>query len=558
MENCFIILELPFDPPETDMGKIEQAIQKKQQIWQQWTNNPKHRLIAQEYLNEIPVIQDIMLDSQKRTAEAQKALTEKNQIKKNIKNELEILAVKGFISEKDIHLICNKYKCFQITEKDIQTLSKVPIHKIESTSKWEMPVFDSKFKNLIMQIENYMHNLKKKNISLYFLYGLPEYSDLQKVQDAAQNRIKEILENGQSTNRNDIEQKIAGLAKNIFNNNQQKKCYDYYISGHRYSDLNTLIDEGIHSNKTFDKKLYQTLYKIADSTYHMKDSEIQTYFQNYMGYEGIPYEDTVFQQPIILQPSSAQQSKQPLEQENEKTLSAPKPKDKTLLQSNKGKESKSQNALTMATDNVRHYFKSVISQTKKLSKQIKSYQENRLESGAAPNVPLTIAAFISAGISSLGLLILYISCIIEKNNNAQGVLTILNIGIIAILISTGILFFPYLKWKKLIKNNKLVCEKNEIILKTIHNSFIPLTKQQKSLNENAYIAQLNKIQNKIELNYKSCINTFNRYIDISNHFNYISDLRKNAVGILVPILFLLLGFVVKNFGITIFQNPLLT
>ena len=40
MENYFILLELPFDPPENDNNKISEAISKKQAQWSRDLTNP--------------------------------------------------------------------------------------------------------------------------------------------------------------------------------------------------------------------------------------------------------------------------------------------------------------------------------------------------------------------------------------------------------------------------------------------------------------------------------------------------------------------------------------
>ena len=40
MENYFILLELPFDPPESDTSKISEAISKKQAQWSRDQSNP--------------------------------------------------------------------------------------------------------------------------------------------------------------------------------------------------------------------------------------------------------------------------------------------------------------------------------------------------------------------------------------------------------------------------------------------------------------------------------------------------------------------------------------
>lgn len=44
MENYFILLELPFDLPESDTNKISEAISKKQAQWSRDQSNPVKKL----------------------------------------------------------------------------------------------------------------------------------------------------------------------------------------------------------------------------------------------------------------------------------------------------------------------------------------------------------------------------------------------------------------------------------------------------------------------------------------------------------------------------------
>ena len=53
MENYFILLELPFDLPESDTNKISEAISKKQAQWSRDQSNPVKKAKASEYLADL-------------------------------------------------------------------------------------------------------------------------------------------------------------------------------------------------------------------------------------------------------------------------------------------------------------------------------------------------------------------------------------------------------------------------------------------------------------------------------------------------------------------------
>ena len=73
MENYFILLELPFDPPESDTNKINEAIAKKQAQWSRDQQNPVKKAKASEYLAHLEDIKKVMLDPEARKKEAAKA-----------------------------------------------------------------------------------------------------------------------------------------------------------------------------------------------------------------------------------------------------------------------------------------------------------------------------------------------------------------------------------------------------------------------------------------------------------------------------------------------------
>lgn len=61
MENYFILLELPFDLPESDTNKISEAISKKQAQWSRDQSNPVKKAKASEYLAALEDIKKVML-----------------------------------------------------------------------------------------------------------------------------------------------------------------------------------------------------------------------------------------------------------------------------------------------------------------------------------------------------------------------------------------------------------------------------------------------------------------------------------------------------------------
>ena len=95
MENYFILLELPFDPPEGDTNKISEAISKKQAQWSRDQSNPVKKAKASEYLAALEDIKKVMLDPAARKQEAAKAKQIKDSKAKDLEAKLSLYRAKG-------------------------------------------------------------------------------------------------------------------------------------------------------------------------------------------------------------------------------------------------------------------------------------------------------------------------------------------------------------------------------------------------------------------------------------------------------------------------------
>lgn len=142
MENYFILLELPFDLPESDTNKISEAISKKQAQWSRDQSNPVKKAKASEYLAALEDIKKVMLDPTARKQEAAKAKQIKASKAKELEAKLSLYRAKVDLnaygaSSKDFDdilniMLINLEKMFGLKDKD--TLKRnlaVVINKVD-------------------------------------------------------------------------------------------------------------------------------------------------------------------------------------------------------------------------------------------------------------------------------------------------------------------------------------------------------------------------------------------------------------------------------------------
>lgn len=121
MENYFILLELPFDPPENDDGTILAAISKKKRDWCSEASAVKvarHR----EYLSHLDEIKKVMLDPVLRKQEAENAKLIRAEQHKCLRNKLRLYHAKmTVLSERDMKFLMQQFGKYGFTAEEIKS-----------------------------------------------------------------------------------------------------------------------------------------------------------------------------------------------------------------------------------------------------------------------------------------------------------------------------------------------------------------------------------------------------------------------------------------------------
>lgn len=135
-ENYYLLLELPYDPPEHDSGRINSAIAKKQAQWSKLRPHPSKGREAQMYLDMLSDIKALMANDEMRNEEAreakEKAAQEEKKKFKAIDEAIRLLSAKKSISEEELAKLAKK---FSVTEAVLRKRIKVPIVKKRPKNK---------------------------------------------------------------------------------------------------------------------------------------------------------------------------------------------------------------------------------------------------------------------------------------------------------------------------------------------------------------------------------------------------------------------------------------
>lgn len=283
MDNYFILLELPFDPPEGDTNKISEAISKKQAQWSRDQSNPVKKAKASEYLAALEDIKKVMLDPAARKQEAAKAKQIKESKAKDLEAKLKLYRAKGDeLSEKDLKQLLKVFGAFGFTADEIK-------HKFGSGGKKTEKINPSEVldKTQARNVKNFMQQLDMKDKTLYDFLGLSPTSSCNQICEAADAMKKKILAKGDKTGRDNAVQSLCGLCVVIFKDAASKRKYDNYVNLTKYGSVNDAIDElALGNQKRIEPKMKESLIDIAVGQYRLSVSDASVYINHYCEYMG--------------------------------------------------------------------------------------------------------------------------------------------------------------------------------------------------------------------------------------------------------------------------------
>ena len=287
MDNYFILLELPFDPPENDTNKINEAIAKKQAQWSRDQSNPVKKAKASEYLAALQDIKKVMLDGEARQKEAEKAKKIKDSKLKKLKKKLTLYHAKSeVLSKKDLKRLVKKFGVFGFSEEEIKKLFTEVGRKIEEK------LVDIDFSEVLNKtqgrnIQNLLQQLDMQEKTLYDFLELSSESSCEQLCVAADSLTKKILAKGDKTGRDNAIQSLCGLCVVIFKDAASKKKYDNYVTLTKYRTINEAIDElALGNKKNINSKIKERLIDIVITQYKISVSEAANYINQYCEYMG--------------------------------------------------------------------------------------------------------------------------------------------------------------------------------------------------------------------------------------------------------------------------------
>lgn len=283
-DNYYILLELEFDPPVTDQGRIKAALRAKKQEWTRWQDNPGKRNAGLSYLGMAQDIEKTLLDPAQREKEAAAAKEEKREMLSQFEAELRVLESKGYILPREAAAIAVKYKAYGVRQEAIPEYAKCPIAE-------EPPQKDEDEGEVIDRLaaKNIQRNLKiLGHPTLYAFLGEPPYSSVKKLLAAAEQKRRAASNQGTKSSQATVSQELAGICVSMFESILAKQKYDRYLKVSRYPAVGELLDEEYARSQYVAPEVLLRIVNFAVEKYGIKILEAEEYIKNYCNAYDIP------------------------------------------------------------------------------------------------------------------------------------------------------------------------------------------------------------------------------------------------------------------------------
>ena len=284
MENYFILLELPFDPPAEDARQIDAAIEKKRNQWNRDLVNPVRKAKASEYLSRLDEIRRVMSDPAARSAEADKARRLKEEKREELRSRLSLYAAKGpSLSDKDLKQLLRLFGPFGFSGEEIRQAFEA----LGNNRKREFNPSSVLDKTQANNLRNFMRQLDMQDSALYEFLSLPPSASCAQLCEAANAIKRKILSKGDKTGRDNATQSLCGLCVVLFKDTQSKRRYDNYLNLTRYGGVNSALDElAISNQRRIDPRMKESLIDLAVRQYGLSVPDASIYINNYCAYMG--------------------------------------------------------------------------------------------------------------------------------------------------------------------------------------------------------------------------------------------------------------------------------
>ena len=542
-ENYFLLLGLSFDPIEDDPKVIEAAIKEKTIQWQKEAKNPRKQAAVKTKLANVPEMRKTLLDPELRKKEAERALTIKASKIRDVKNELAIMQLKGYITPSEIENIISRHSKDGITEENLLEIISVPIESAPIIELDEKAIVIDQ--NAISQIETYFDNLGVDN------YSICDYlnTDEKNVMSECNKRLKVLLEKGDKANSDEVEQKLLGLFVMIFKNPQLIEGYNNFLSGCQYKKINDLIKIGV--NTGFGQDVVNMLIKICKEDFSINEKYAMVYIINNIRINKYKVDieeikkatknNTQQIQPIAPQKTKEEEKaeirerileEQRIKQELEEEKRQKEEQERIKREQQQEKETKAKKVLTRIIGEIGTTNEKQMEQIREITGNMMEHKQKREDNFLVPRKGILIAHIVCFAFALCFFVYAFIASEINKTNSNSNIVFYVSVAAVVVSFFISLFYFYiYKKWDDTVKQIEKTLEIREEYKKTTKK--ISQIEDHHMFFTNDAREELIDYENSRNELYQDIIDGYNDFVKLNNKAKYSREIGKFIIASLI-------------------------
>lgn len=268
--NFYLLLDLPYDPPEENEAVIQHALSKKKVEWGKKRNHPRDGQKIKYYLGLTQQILDVMSDPDRRIEEAaeakdlaaKEALKKEKATNKKVDGIITVLSAKGYITNAELS---SMEKDLKLTKNQFMKRITVPIKDegapgSSTTNKPEV-LNPEKMKQIVHLLDQLDIEANTGSVpTLYDLLEQPSSANIKDLSTLSQELYQRYQNKGVSSDAAEYKKQLYSIANGIFKNESEKKKYDHSIQEKRFETVINYINiASLHGKVDFT--VYKELVK---------------------------------------------------------------------------------------------------------------------------------------------------------------------------------------------------------------------------------------------------------------------------------------------------------
>lgn len=275
--NFYLVLGLRVNPPEEDERVIQNTIAHKQAEWSEMLRG-KDQNYAQNLLDKLPEIKNVMLNPSARREEAKRGAAIQGRVLDQCINTLKMIGRNKRPDATAFSKMAAKNAQYGITQAMLEKAYDQAVKQGGGGEDAKQEQFEMPDLSVRKTIKRHLEILGLSN--LYEFLECSPSDSCQILMAKAEKIYTQMVQQPNKTAKVSASQELAGTCKMQFKDEASKKKYDNLMRYNQFPDVQEqLLSVGKNNDKTIDTASFKQILAYACDTHHISVGEATAYIE---------------------------------------------------------------------------------------------------------------------------------------------------------------------------------------------------------------------------------------------------------------------------------------